>query len=194
MDGCVVQKSEFLQRFHHIQAVPFERDYPLTTRARPAAVLIPLLDYQTGLRVLLTERAHHLRHHPGQISFPGGAVDPQDESVAAAALREAWEETGLPEQNVEVLGALPAYRTISGYTIKPIIGIVNPDFSLKLDKNEVADAFEAPLEHLMDRQNHLVHHTHRGHQTFPIYFIPWQSRMIWGATAAIIRNLSHHIY
>lgn len=187
-------RTEFLQQFHHLRQPHQEPDFPLTSAGRPAAVLIPLLDYGNKLSVLLTERAHHLRNHPGQISFPGGAVDAVDDNVFDAALREANEEIGLPYENVEVVGMLPAYRTISRYNIAPVIGFVAPDFNPILDANEVASAFEVPLAHLLDRKNHLIHTSHRDNRAFPIYFIPWQDKMIWGATAAILRNLSHHIH
>lgn len=101
---------------------------------------------------------------------------------------------GLPVNNVDVVGMLPKYRTISGYEIAPVVGFVNPDFTPIIDKNEVESAFEVPLSHVLDRKNHLVHTTHRDKKTFPIYFIPWKNRMIWGATAAMLRNLSHHIH
>ncbi|MCW8092271.1 CoA pyrophosphatase [Alteromonas sp. ASW11-130] len=188
-----MNKTEFIRRFHHIERVRSELDYPLAYSGRPAAVLVPLIDYKTELKVLLTERAHHLRHHAGQISFPGGGAEAEDTFPVGTALREAEEEIGLPPEHVQIMGALPNYRTISGYTIKPVIGIVKPDCELSLDKNEVASAFEVPLSYLMNRANHLTHHTHRHGQTFPIYFIPWNKHMIWGATAALLRNLSFHL-
>ncbi|NMH58458.1 CoA pyrophosphatase [Alteromonas ponticola] len=188
-----MNRADFLRRFHHIERVHSERDYPLSYTGRPAAVLIPLVDYASELRVLLTERAHHLRHHAGQIAFPGGGAEAEDSFPVGTALREAEEEIGLSPERVQIIGALPDYRTISGYTIKPVIGLVKPESKLTLDKNEVASAFEAPLSYLMDRENHLTHHTHRHGQTFPIYFIPWKQYMIWGATAALLRNLSFHL-
>lgn len=187
-------KEEFLRQFHHARTVWQEQDYPLRVKGRPAAVLIPLIDYGDSLSVLLTERAHHLKHHPGQISFPGGGVESQDAGVIDAALREAEEEVGLPGDHATIVGSLPDHRTISGYTITPVVAFIKPGFTVVRDPNEVESVFEVPLKHVLDRKNHLIHHTHRKNQTFPIYFIPWQDRMIWGATAAIIRNLSHHIH
>ena len=187
-------KNEFLEQFHHMRIPHVEPDFPLKHTGRPAAVLIPLVDYGNKLSLLLTERAHHLKHHPGQISFPGGAVEASDKTVTDAALREAYEEIGLPSENVETVGKLPPYRTISGYEIVPVIGFVSPNFSPIIDRNEVESAFEVPLSHVLERKNHLIHTTHRNNQSFPIYFIPWKERMIWGATAAMLRNLSHHIH
>ncbi len=187
-------KDEFISHFHHFRVPHVEPDYPLKKAGRPAAVLIPLVDYGNALSVLLTERAYHLKHHPGQISFPGGGVDKSDASLSDTALREAHEEIGLPPTNVQVIGSLPRYRTISKYEITPVVGFVNPNFKPVVDKNEVESAFEVPLAHVLNRKNHLVHTTHRNHQAFPIYFIPWKDKMIWGATAALLRNLSHHIH
>lgn len=189
-----MDKATFINQFQHARVPNTEPDYPLKKTGRPAAVLIPLVDYGSHLSVILTERAHHLRHHPGQISFPGGAVDNTDNSVVDAALREAEEEIGLPSDYVSVVGKLPNYRTVSGYTITPVVSFVMPFSNLVIDKNEVESAFEVPLAHLLDRNNHLTYHTHKNGTTFPIYFIPYGSKMIWGATAAIIRNLSHHIH
>ncbi len=187
-------KNEFIEQFHHLRVPHVEPDYPLSQTGRPAAVLIPLVDYGSELKVILTERAHHLKHHPGQISFPGGGVESSDENLFSTALREAQEEIGLPPMNVEVIGMLPSYRTISGYSIAPVVGFIDPNYTPRIDTNEVESAFEVPLAHLLNRKNHLVHTTHRRNRAFPIYFIPWQDKMIWGATAALLRNLSHHIH
>lgn len=188
-----MNKAEFLRRFQHVRTVTLEPDYPLTRRGRDAAVLIPLVEKSDGLHVMLTERAHHLRHHPGQISFPGGGFDNTDKNLLETAKREAREEVGLPDKNIQIVGSLPVYRTVSGYQITPVVGFIDPDFEYVLDANEVASVFDAPLAHVANKQNHMVHYSHRAGRTFPIYFIPWRQRMIWGATAAILRNLSHHL-
>jgi len=188
-----MNRQAFLYYFQHARQVGKEPDYPLNRTGRPAAVLIPLIERGEGLSLLLTERAHHLRHHPGQISFPGGAVEESDETIIAAALRETQEETGISSDYIHVIGTMPDYRTISGYTIKPVIAFVTPGFTLKIDANEVASVFEVPFAHVMDKKNHLVHYTHRDKNRFPIYFIPYKDKMIWGATAAMLRNLSHHL-
>lgn len=156
-------------------------------------MLIPILQRDDTLEVIFTERSSHLRAHPGQISFPGGAREDHDKTAADTALREAEEEIGLPPHAVNMVGRLPDYRTISGFVISPFIGFVAPDFDYRLDPNEVASVFTVPLAHLMNKQHHLTHYMYRDQQRFPIYFIPWGSRLIWGATAAIVRNLAHHL-
>ena len=108
-------------------------------------------------------------------------------------LRETEEEIGLSRQLIDIVGQLPRYRTISYFEVLPYIGIVEPDFSLTLDDNEVAEVFEVALGFLMDQDNHLIHWVERKGHRHPIYFIPWQDKTIWGATAAFIRNLSNHV-
>jgi 8-oxo-dGTP pyrophosphatase MutT (NUDIX family) len=189
-----VNKAEFLERFHHLRQVLPEPDFSLEESGNPAAVLIPLMNYPDTLKILLTERAHHLRHHPGQVSFPGGKVETSDLNIESTALREAYEEVALPPNKVEIIGSLPIYRTISGFTIKPILGLVEPDFTPSLDANEVASVFEIPLNYALDQKHHLVYFSHYNGARHPIYFIPWRDRMIWGATASIIRTLSNHIH
>ncbi|MEW9796862.1 CoA pyrophosphatase [Alteromonas sp. CYL-A6] len=186
-------KQDFLRRFHHLRQITHEPDYPLKKRAREAAVLIPLLDHTTHLEVILTQRASHLRSHPGQISFPGGAAEPGDKDSLDTALREAREEIGLPPERVQCLGSLPDYRTISGFVIKPVIGSVTPGFDYVIDTNEVDSVFTAPLDFLMDKRNHFTYHFERQGQRFPLYFIQYKDRLIWGATAAMLRNLAHHL-
>ncbi|MDM7860987.1 CoA pyrophosphatase [Alteromonas sp. ASW11-36] len=187
-------EAEFLARLHHVRQVASEADYPLRVAGKPAGVLVPLVNREQGLQILLTRRALHLRHHPGQISFPGGRQEASDADAVEAALRETEEEIGICRAHVDVIGQLPAYRTISGYAMVPVLGFVKPDLPLHLDKNEVEDAFEVPLNYALDKQNHFIHWIERQNYRHPIYFIPFEDTYIWGATAAILRTLANHIH
>ena len=185
-----MNKELFLRRFHSSPPLQAGDDYPLSYAGRAAGVLIPLLDKPEGLTVLLTQRAMHLAHHPGQISFPGGKQEEQDRDLVDTALREAWEEINLPPQNCQIIGTLPQHQTITGFCITAVVAIVDPDFDLVFDTNEVSDAFEVPLNFLLDTKHYITEHFYRGTLTNPVHFIPWQQRMIWGATAALLRNLA----
>lgn len=167
-----------------------------------AAVLVPLVRREGGLHVLLTRRTEHLRDHAGQISFPGGRSEPDDEGPAGTALREAQEEVGLAPQHVEVIGELPHYTTVTSYVVTPVVAVVSPPFTLQLDAFEVAEAFEVPLAFLMAPAHHRRHvfHWEGGQRQF--LSMPWLGRgadgiereyFIWGATAAMLRNLYHFL-
>ncbi|MEX0299819.1 MAG: CoA pyrophosphatase, partial [Kordiimonas sp.] len=123
-------------------------------KLRAAAVLVPIVDHPEEPTVLLTKRTDHLSKHPGQISFPGGTVDPEDEDAVAAALRETYEEIGIESSHIQVAGFLDEYITGTGFEIKPVVALVKPGFSLVLQEAEVAEAFEVPLSFLLDRKNH----------------------------------------
>lgn len=156
---------------------------------QPAAVLIALIERPEGLAVLFTQRADQLRRHAGQIAFPGGRCEP-GEAAPAAALREAQEEVGLDPALVEVAGLSTPYRTLTGYHITPVVGLVSPALSLTLSPAEVADAFEVPFAFLMDPANH--ERLRRDQPPGPPrwhYAIAWRGRVIWGATAGMVRAL-----
>lgn len=156
----------------------------------PAAVLVPLVDRPGGLTVLLTQRTEHLKSHAGQISFPGGRVEPDDASHEAAALRETEEEIGLSSDKIEIIGRLDYYVVRSGYRVTPIVGFVNPPFEINADPFEVADVFEVPLRFILDRQNHETDtRIHDGVER-SFYVLPYQDRYIWGATAGMLVNLT----
>lgn len=162
---------------------------------RAAAVLIPLVMREQGLQVLLTERASHLHHHAGQISFPGGRVEHDDVDAVAAALREAAEEIALPLQQVEVLGSLPTYLTGTAYSVTPVVGLVSLPLDLRADENEVAAIFEVPLNFLMNGAHHQRRLWTPADASPPrsFYAMPYQQRFIWGATAGMLRNLFHFL-
>jgi 8-oxo-dGTP pyrophosphatase MutT (NUDIX family) len=169
--------------------------------ATAASVLVPLVQRGDGLHVLLTQRTAHLRDHAGQISFPGGRAEPEDDSAAATALREAQEEVGLTSQWVEVIGQLPVYTTITRYVVTPVVALVHPDAPLALDSFEVAEAFEVPLAYLMNPANHQRHVFALNGVQRQFLSMPWRRHLgadgtggprdyfIWGATAAMLRNL-----
>ena len=159
----------------------------------PAAVLVPVLAGD-DLTVLLTERTGHLKAHAGQIAFPGGRIEPHDAGPLAAALREAEEETGLPQTCVEPLGYLEPYRTGTGYLITPVVALVDRDFPLRPDPAEVESVFEVPLAFLMNEANHRIDaRVWRGAER-RFYAIDYEQRYIWGATAGIIRALYRRLF
>jgi 8-oxo-dGTP pyrophosphatase MutT (NUDIX family) len=172
------------------------RLYDRARTLRHAAVLVPLIQHDDGLTVLLTQRTAHLSSHAGQISFPGGSREPDDADLIATALRETEEEVGLERQYVEVAGALPDYITGSGFHISPIVGLVRTGFTLQPDPGEVADVFEVPLAFLMDPAHHEQRMVRWGEVERVFYSMPFPietggRRFIWGATAGMLRNLYH---
>ncbi len=161
----------------------------LPRRSISAAVLVPLVERGAGLSVLLTQRAANLRDHGGQISFPGGRIEPQDSGAWHAALREAHEEVGLAPQLVEFAGYLPDHLIVTGYRVTPVVGFVNPEYQLRIDSSEVHEAFEVPLEFLFDAANHRPRLRRMGDIDVTFYDIPYGERNIWGATAAMLMTL-----
>ena len=151
-----------------------------------AAVLVPLVERPTGLQVLLTQRASHLKNHPGQISFPGGRIESADAGPWEAALRETREEIGLEPQFVTRAGYLQDHLVISGFRVTPAVGFVQPGFNLHLDETEVENVFEVPLEFVLDVRNHLPRDRSIAGHTVITHEIPYEGRQIWGATASML--------
>ncbi|HEX8191498.1 MAG TPA: CoA pyrophosphatase [Allosphingosinicella sp.] len=158
----------------------------------PAAVLVAVVD-RSDPTVILTLRPMTMRKHPGQISFPGGRIDPEDDGPVDAALREAEEEIGLPREAVEVIGTADRYRTITGFEVTPVIGIVPPDVPLTPHPGEVEAVFEAPLAYLLDPAHQAVRTAEYRGRERSYFEIDYQGRRIWGATAAMIVNLSRRL-
>jgi 8-oxo-dGTP pyrophosphatase MutT (NUDIX family) len=163
-----------------------------------AAVLVPLVQRDDGLHVLLTRRTDQLRDHAGQVSFPGGRSETYDADATATALREAQEEIGLHADHVEVIGQMPTYATVTSFIVTPVVALVQPPFELCVDAREVAEAFEVPLRHLMDPAQHQRHVFEFDGGQRQFLSMPWhglaadgtlREYFIWGATAAMLRNL-----
>jgi 8-oxo-dGTP pyrophosphatase MutT (NUDIX family) len=161
----------------------------LTTRRTPAAVLVPLVERASGITVLLTQRATTLKDHAGQISFPGGRIEPDDADAWHAALRETHEEIGLAPELVEFGGYLPDHVVISGFRVTPAVGFVQADYQLRIAPAEVHDVFEVPLDFILDAANHKSRQRKIGEMTIDIHDIPYGNRNIWGATAGMLMTL-----
>lgn len=158
----------------------------------PAAVLVAVVEHSRPT-VILTERPSTMRRHPGQISFPGGRIDPQDDGPVAAALREAEEEIGLPPDSVDVIGLADVYRTVTGFEVTPVVGVIPPGLDLQPHPGEVAAMFEAPLDLLLDPTRHVVRTALWQGRERRYYEIDYEGCRIWGATAAMIVNLSRRL-
>lgn len=162
-------------------------------KARPAAVLLPIIDRPGGLSVLLTLRASDLRAHSGQVAFPGGKIE-AGEAPRDAALREAYEEIGLEERFVEPLGWLDPYLTSTRFRVAPLVALVEPSFGLKVNKLEIDEVFETPLAFLMDAANHRLEEREWQGRRLKYYAMRHEGRYIWGATAGILRNLYEKLF
>ncbi len=167
-----------------------QRSWETPDNLRSAAVLVPLIETPVGVNVILTKRASHLKHHPGQIAFPGGKVDPDDSDEFEAALREAEEEISLSRDNVEILGKMPFHETVTHFKIAPIIGRVRTRFTPIPEQGEVAEVFEVPLAYLIKPENFLVEGRYWGGVKRYYHTIPYGPYYIWGATARILRGFA----
>ena len=185
-------RTRFAQAHHSWQ--PELRGEPAFVQrpVAPAAVLVPLVQREDELRVLLTQRSQRLSSHSGQVAFPGGRCDPQDADAVATALREAWEEVGLLPERAEVLGSLPLYTTGSAFAVTPVVALVPPQ-PLRPNPDEVAQVFEVPLSFILNPANHQRHRVHWQGQMREWFAMPYrdgpQEHFIWGATAGMLRNL-----
>lgn len=187
-----MNKDEFLSRFTLLKLAKSAQTYQHDTALRAAAVLIVLSEGESDntLEVLLTKRASHLKHHPSQISFPGGKAEKVDNSIIDTALRETYEEVGISPQSLTVIGQMPPYQTISGFYITPVIALSTSALNYKLDSNEVDEVFHVPLKHFLTTNDHHVITSSRKGKTHDVHFYPYHGRNIWGATAVILKDLA----
>lgn len=188
-----MNKIDFLARFI---LPPYAETYTMGNNNEtkphgiPSAVLIPLLEENNEVFVVLTKRAEHLRKHAGQISFPGGKVEKSDKHLIETALRESYEEIGLAPKKVDVLGQLKNYETLTGYNISPIVGFIPDNTAFNIDSNEVAEVFKVPLRFFYQSKNYIEVPVIRKNLAYRVNFISYNNYTIWGATAAILKDLA----
>jgi 8-oxo-dGTP pyrophosphatase MutT (NUDIX family) len=183
--------NDFLCRFT-LNSLQNSNTY-LKQQQRQAAVLVPLVPRESGVTMLLTQRAFHLRHHPGQVSFPGGKIEQEDASPQAAALRETEEEIGIPAKLVNILGSLGTYQTSSKFHVQPIVALVQPEYQLRICEDEVSDVFEVPLSFLLNDTNRYQFQLPYKKKKVTVHAMPFEGKLIWGATAMMINDLLNQI-
>ncbi|MEZ8823164.1 CoA pyrophosphatase [Vibrio amylolyticus] len=194
-----LNKSDLIQKFQFHQPVSYHAEstkrvsHLENNTLRKASVLVGFIERPQGLSVVLTKRAKHLRHHPGQISFPGGKYEESDTSLLATAIRETQEEVGIDPKYISIFGQMPELVTVSHFSVTPVLAFIDPDYSMLIDPNEVAEVFEIPVNHMLDRQqlySHLFTINHHHHRVFAL---PYKNHFIWGMTAQIIQAMQQHI-
>ncbi len=163
---------------------------PAGRKLRPAGVLVPISLATDTPRLILTKRSSALKHHPGQIAFPGGKVDAADTDACAAALREAWEEIGLPQELPQIVGCLPEHETVTGFSVTPVVALIREEFTVRPEAGEVAEVFSVPLSHVLDPKKYIIESRRWRGTRRRYYTVPYGSYYIWGATARILRGFA----
>jgi len=168
--------------YRPVENMDIMNDLPL----KPSAVLIPIVERNNKYSIMLTKRSSQLKSHGGQVSFPGGRCDAGDAHAMATALREAREEINLPEGNAQIIGAMEDYETVTGYSVTPVVGFIDPDFEIIPEQREVADVFEVSLDYILDGKNHTIEKMMWKGENRHYYVFPHADHKIWGATAAML--------
>ena len=168
-------------------------ELPPNRTLRKAAVLVGIATYRGQAEIILTKRASSLKHHPGQIAFPGGKQDKTDTDLAQTALRESWEEIGLPPEGVKILGQLPPHETVTGFSVTPVLAHIEAPFSIIREPGEVDEVFSVPLHHLMVTQNYGIQYRFWRGARRKYYTVPYGPYYIWGATARMLRALADRV-
>ncbi|WP_027235948.1 CoA pyrophosphatase [Leisingera caerulea] len=163
---------------------------PEGRKLRDAGVLVPVSIASGTPRLILTKRSSALKHHPGQIAFPGGKVDAGDKDACAAALREAWEEIGLPQDLPEILGCLPEHETVTGFSVTPVVALIRERFAARPEAGEVAEVFSVPLRHVLHTENYIIESRRWRGTRRRYYTVPYGPYYIWGATARMLRGFA----
>ncbi|WP_223421828.1 CoA pyrophosphatase [Tateyamaria pelophila] len=166
---------------------------PPDRKLRPAAVLAPIIESARGFDLILTKRSSALKHHPGQIAFPGGKQDDTDADLIETALREAEEEIGLPRQHTQVLGTFASHETVTGFSVTPVVALVTQEFEARAEIGEVAEVFRVPLAHVLDADQYVIESRRWRGQRRSYYVVPYGPYYIWGATARILRAWTEQI-
>lgn len=188
-----MNKSAFLSQFilsPNINIKPTSATLSLKQHFIPSAVLVPLIEENQQIHIVLTQRAWHLNKHAGQMSFPGGKVEQTDSDIYHTALRETHEEIGVSPDNVNVIGKLQTYHTLTGYQITPIVGFLPEKTDFNIDRNEVEQLIKVPLQYFYHKEHYLTLNILKYQRPHLVNFIPYQGHQIWGATAAILKDLA----
>ncbi|MBW3694835.1 CoA pyrophosphatase [Vibrio sp. T187] len=194
-----MNKLDFLQNFQLKNTIAYHPEsmqrvaHLDNARLRKAAVLIGLVERDNGLQIIFTKRAEHLKHHPGQVSFPGGKFEPSDQSLQITALRELEEEVGIEPNQVKIVGQLPEIHTISHFSVTPVVAMVDPNYQVTIDFNEVESVFEVPAEHVLDRNKLFSYMFPLKKFRHRVFAIPFNEHLIWGMTAQIIQSLQQQL-
>lgn len=194
-----LNKNQIIQKFQLQTAVDYHHEtlkrvaHISDKSLRKASVLIGFVERENGLNIIFTKRAKHLKHHPGQVSFPGGKHEACDHSLADTALRETFEEIGIKSRDIAIFGQMPELVTVSHFTVTPFLAFVSSDYRTKIDINEVDEVFEVPASIVLDKHHLHSERFHVQEQTHRVFGLSYRHYFIWGMTAQIIYAMQKHI-